>query len=63
MRWEKTQRVGKQTQRQMWVNETDNGKQWCMAAMIVFQGPCQIEQKTREVVGEWRGIFLMALLG
>lgn len=36
----------RKTQRQMWVNETDNGKQWCMAWMIVFQDPCQIEQRT-----------------
>lgn len=39
----------------MWVNETDNGKQWCMAWMIVFQGSCQIEERTCEVAGEWSG--------
>lgn len=29
----------------MWVNETDNGKQWSMAAMIVSQGSFQIERR------------------
>lgn len=32
--------------RQMWVNENDNGRQWCMARMIVFRGPCQIDWRT-----------------
>lgn len=41
--------------RQMWVNETDNGEQWCMAWMIVFQGPCQIEQRMWGVVGVQSG--------
>lgn len=61
-RWKKDGEQERKTQRQMWVNETDNGKQWSMAWMIVFQGPWQIEQRTREVLGEWMRSFSMALL-
>lgn len=37
----------KKLQTQMWVNETDNGKQWCMVFMISFLGSCQTAEYER----------------
>lgn len=42
----KTERRKGKHGRQMWVNETDNGKQWCVARMIVFRRPRQIDRRT-----------------